>query len=253
MGLAVNIQAAILLAISIAFYVGIYTIWLKRLTPQNIVIGGAAGRVSAGDRLGCRDRSYRRAAGAAVPDHILMDAAAFLEPGALRLQGLRARGHPHAAGRPRCAAYAACRFSSIRFCFRSASVLPWALGYAGVVYGAAACFTLAALGFLVTFRGRCFGTSRMPSWQQPDAGQAGQAHLPLFDGVSGGAYSWRSPADHGRLGLTPDGRRRNFPPRPSPLLAAAEMRSAAAWPQHRRHPGADGGRRCCFSRSPWLN
>jgi len=43
MALAVNIVAGILLAITIAFYVFIYTIWLKRRTPQNIVIGGAAG------------------------------------------------------------------------------------------------------------------------------------------------------------------------------------------------------------------
>jgi len=38
-----NLMAASLLAITILFYVFIYTIWLKRKTPQNIVIGGAAG------------------------------------------------------------------------------------------------------------------------------------------------------------------------------------------------------------------
>jgi heme o synthase len=43
MGLAVNWVAAELLALTIAFYVFVYTIWLKRRTPQNIVIGGAAG------------------------------------------------------------------------------------------------------------------------------------------------------------------------------------------------------------------
>jgi protoheme IX farnesyltransferase len=43
MGLAVNYAAAGLLATSILFYVFVYTIWLKRRTPQNIVIGGAAG------------------------------------------------------------------------------------------------------------------------------------------------------------------------------------------------------------------
>src|SRR6202047_1212024 len=43
MGLAVNWAAAALLALTIAFYVFVYTIWLKRRTPQNIVIGGAAG------------------------------------------------------------------------------------------------------------------------------------------------------------------------------------------------------------------
>ncbi|HEX7389788.1 MAG TPA: heme o synthase [Acidiphilium sp.] len=43
MGLATNLLAAALLAGSILFYVCIYTMWLKRRTPQNIVIGGAAG------------------------------------------------------------------------------------------------------------------------------------------------------------------------------------------------------------------
>lgn len=43
MGLAVNWVAAGLLATASAFYVFVYTMWLKRRTPQNIVIGGAAG------------------------------------------------------------------------------------------------------------------------------------------------------------------------------------------------------------------
>lgn len=43
MGLALNWVAAGLLAVANLFYVFIYTIWLKRTTPQNIVIGGAAG------------------------------------------------------------------------------------------------------------------------------------------------------------------------------------------------------------------
>jgi protoheme IX farnesyltransferase len=43
LGLLVSWVAAILLAFTIFFYVAIYTMWLKRSTPQNIVIGGAAG------------------------------------------------------------------------------------------------------------------------------------------------------------------------------------------------------------------
>ena len=43
MGLAVNLVAAGLLAFTIVFYALVYTMWLKRSTPQNIVIGGAAG------------------------------------------------------------------------------------------------------------------------------------------------------------------------------------------------------------------
>lgn len=43
LGLATNLLAAALLAFTIFFYAVIYTMWLKRWTPQNIVIGGAAG------------------------------------------------------------------------------------------------------------------------------------------------------------------------------------------------------------------
>ena len=43
LGLMVNLLAGALLAFTIFFYVVIYSMWLKRLTPQNIVIGGAAG------------------------------------------------------------------------------------------------------------------------------------------------------------------------------------------------------------------
>ena len=43
LGLATNWLAAGLLAFTIFFYAVIYTMWLKRSTPQNIVIGGAAG------------------------------------------------------------------------------------------------------------------------------------------------------------------------------------------------------------------
>src|SRR6516162_11071569 len=43
LALALNLTAAALLAFAIFFYVVVYTMWLKRSTPQNIVIGGAAG------------------------------------------------------------------------------------------------------------------------------------------------------------------------------------------------------------------
>ncbi len=43
MALAANVLAAGLLAFTIVFYAVVYTMWLKRWTPQNIVIGGAAG------------------------------------------------------------------------------------------------------------------------------------------------------------------------------------------------------------------
>jgi protoheme IX farnesyltransferase len=43
LGLMVNALSAALLAFTIFFYAVVYTMWLKRATPQNIVIGGAAG------------------------------------------------------------------------------------------------------------------------------------------------------------------------------------------------------------------
>ena len=45
LGLLVNWVAAGLLAFTIFFYIIVYTMWLKRTTPQNIVIGGAAGAI----------------------------------------------------------------------------------------------------------------------------------------------------------------------------------------------------------------
>ncbi|MEL6197736.1 MAG: heme o synthase, partial [Pseudomonadota bacterium] len=43
LGVVANPAAAAMLAFTIFFYAVIYTVWLKRTTPQNIVIGGAAG------------------------------------------------------------------------------------------------------------------------------------------------------------------------------------------------------------------
>ncbi len=99
MGLAVNWVAAQLLALTIAFYVFVYTMWLKRRTPQNIVIGGAAGALAAADRLGRGDRRCRLGRGRAVRDHLFLDAAAFLGAVAVPRRGVRRRRHPDAAGR----------------------------------------------------------------------------------------------------------------------------------------------------------
>jgi protoheme IX farnesyltransferase len=45
MTLTVNLLAALLAQAALWFYVGVYTLWLKRTTPSNIVIGGAAGAI----------------------------------------------------------------------------------------------------------------------------------------------------------------------------------------------------------------
>ena len=56
LGLASNWLAAGLLAFTIVFYAVVYSMWLKRATPQNIVIGGAAGALPPDGRPGGRHR-----------------------------------------------------------------------------------------------------------------------------------------------------------------------------------------------------
>jgi protoheme IX farnesyltransferase len=70
MGLAVNWLAAGLLAFTIAFYAIVYTRWLKRRTPQNIVIGGLAGALPPAV-------GWAAAAGAAPPNAWLLVAIIF--------------------------------------------------------------------------------------------------------------------------------------------------------------------------------
>ncbi len=90
-GVAVNWTAAALLALANGFYVFVYTIWLKRRTPQNIVIGGAAGAfppmIGWAAVTGGQSRVHR-----AVPDHLIVDTAALL--GALTVPGGRLRPKP---------------------------------------------------------------------------------------------------------------------------------------------------------------
>ena len=71
MSLATNPLAAGLLAFTIAFYALVYTVWLKRSTPQNIVIGGAAGALPP--VIG-----WAAAAGSAPPQAWLLFALIFL-------------------------------------------------------------------------------------------------------------------------------------------------------------------------------
>src|ERR1700739_565050 len=71
LGLAANWFAAGLLAFTIFFYVAIYTVWLKRTTPQNIVIGGAAGGLPPLIGLGRGDRGGGTRTGLFFPFHFL--------------------------------------------------------------------------------------------------------------------------------------------------------------------------------------
>ena len=82
-------------------YVFVYTIWLKRSTPQNIVIGGAAGRRPAAGRLGGGDRRARPGRAVPVRDRLLLDAAALLGAVAADEGRVRARRRADDAGRPR--------------------------------------------------------------------------------------------------------------------------------------------------------
>ena len=83
MGLAINLLAAGLLAFTIFFYAVVYTLWLKRRTPQNIVIGGLAGALppAVGWAAASGDRAAERLA--AGGHHLRLDPAALLGPVAL--------------------------------------------------------------------------------------------------------------------------------------------------------------------------
>ena len=101
LGLLVSWLAAALLVFTIFFYVVVYTMWLKRTTPLNIVIGGAAGALPP--VIG-----WAAATGSVgMEPFLLFLIILFWTPPhfwALSLianRGLRARRHPHAAGRRR--------------------------------------------------------------------------------------------------------------------------------------------------------
>ena len=74
----VNVLAAALSLCGFVGYVGVYTIWLKRRTPQNIVIGGAAGAVPPLVGWAAATGHVELDRGAAVRDRLLLDAAALL-------------------------------------------------------------------------------------------------------------------------------------------------------------------------------
>jgi protoheme IX farnesyltransferase len=106
MAIVTNLVAAFLLAVSIGFYVFIYTMWLKRSTAQNIVIGGAAGAFPP--MIG-----WAAATGdVSVLPFLLFAIIFFWTPphfwalSALRHGRLRKSRHPHAAQRARAALHA---------------------------------------------------------------------------------------------------------------------------------------------------
>ena len=137
MGLAVNLLAAAILAVSILFYVLVYTVWLKRRTPQNIVIGGAAGAFPP--LIG-----WAAATGhlAALP--ILLFLLVFLwTPPHFWSLSLFVNSDYAAAGVPMMSVVAGARATRLQVLLYSlpmaaAAIAPWPMGLAGRFYGCAA-------------------------------------------------------------------------------------------------------------------
>ena len=151
MGVATNWFAAAILAASILFYVVVYTIWLKRRTPQNIVIGGAAGAFPP--LIG-----WAAATGDVATLPMLLFATIFLwTPPHFWALSLFVRSDYAAAGVPMLPVVAGAKATRIQILLYTlpmagAAVAPWPLGLAGPIYGiAAAALSLAflALAFAV--------------------------------------------------------------------------------------------------------
>jgi protoheme IX farnesyltransferase len=137
LALALNIQAAALLAFTIFFYVAVYTMWLKRSTPQNIVIGGAAGALPP--VIG-----WAAATGEIGLEPLILFLIIFLwTPPHFWALSLN-RADEYARARVPMLPVVAGRAATTRqiliysIALLPASALPWALGYAGMVYGATA-------------------------------------------------------------------------------------------------------------------
>jgi heme o synthase len=135
LGAATNLIASALLAFAILFYVIAYTMWLKRHTPQNIVIGGAAGALppvigwaAATGKLGVEPLVLFLVIFLWTPPHFwalsLNRAAEYGRAGIPMLPVVAGR----AATTRQILAYA--------LLLVPVSLLPWALGFAGAIYGA---------------------------------------------------------------------------------------------------------------------
>jgi protoheme IX farnesyltransferase len=134
MDLAANHLAAAVLAISILFYVLVYTVWLKRRTAQNIVIGGAAGAFPP--LIG-----WAAVTGDVTTLPILLFAIIFLwTPPHFWSLSLFVRTDYANAGVPMLPVVAGVQITRRQILLYTlpmiaAAVAPWALGLAGWVYG----------------------------------------------------------------------------------------------------------------------
>jgi protoheme IX farnesyltransferase len=137
MALATNLVAAAVLAISIGFYVFVYTIWLKRRTPQNIVIGGAAGAFPA--VIG-----WAAATGSISLLPVLLFLIAFFwTPPHFWSLSLYASGDYARAGVPMLPVVRGARYTRWNVLVYTLvlvpfTLLPWALGLMGWIYGVTA-------------------------------------------------------------------------------------------------------------------
>ena len=137
MGVATNWFAAAILAVSILFYVFVYTIWLKRRTPQNIVIGGAAGAFPP--VIG-----WAAVTGDVAALPVILFALIFLwTPPHFWALSLFVRSDYARAGVPMLPVVAGAKATRVQILLYSlpmaaAAVAPWPLGLAGPLYGFAA-------------------------------------------------------------------------------------------------------------------
>ena len=137
LGLALNLLAASLLAFTIFFYVVVYTMWLKRRTPQNIVIGGAAGALPP--VIG-----WAAATGSVGLEPLILFLIIFLwTPPHFWALSLNRVAEYARAGAPMLPVVAGRAATTLQILIYSVllfpiSLLPWALGFAGSIYGATA-------------------------------------------------------------------------------------------------------------------
>jgi protoheme IX farnesyltransferase len=137
LALALNLMAAALLAFAIFFYVVVYTIWLKRSTPQNIVIGGAAGALPP--VIG-----WAAGTGEIALEPLVLFLIVFLwTPPHFWALALNRADEYARAGVPMLPVVAGRAETSRQILIYSIllfpiSLLPWALGFAGPTYGAIA-------------------------------------------------------------------------------------------------------------------
>lgn len=164
MGLAVNYVAAAILALSILFYVLVYTVWLKRRTPQNIVIGGAAGAFPP--LIG-----WAAATGQVALLPLLLFATVFLwTPPHFWSLALFVRTDYANAGVPMLPVVAGERATRRQIGLytipmAAAAIAPWPLGLTGAIYGIAAStlsLAFAALAWQVASRTAAPGDAMLP-------------------------------------------------------------------------------------------